>query len=444
MRPRDGASARTLTGQALASFAIKVVGQGLVFLCAMTLTRILPLEQYGMYAIAMSVTLLLSIPFVHGIPVAVVRYTTLYRKRDDLSTLAGLLRTAHRFVLLSSVVLAAVAAVVITALESAGKIPALQARTALATLALLPLIGLLNLHAAFSRGLAHVLTGQVAQTILRPALFLLPLGLWLAGLLPLPPDPVVAVGVHFLAYAAAVATGVWLLGLHAPFALRRAAAGFDSRGWLGSAVRLSLVGGTFVLNQNADILMLGALAGSRDAGVYHALTRMANLGIFVMQAAGVVIMPTIGSQFAAGDTRAIQRTVTTASRLILAGSIPIVGVLLLVPGPLLSSFFGPGFSVGATALVILAIAQGFNALMGPTGIVLSMSGNERFMSAALGLSAVVNILLNAVLIPAYGITGAALATASSIVLWNVAFAWAALRRTGINCTAFARARREPS
>ena len=86
---------------------------------------------------------------------------------------------------------------------------------------------------------------------------------------------------------------------------------------------------------------------------------------------------------------------------------------------------------GRVALYILVIGQVLNAAAGPVGYLLILTGHERVCASVYGWSAVLNVGLNLMLIPPLGSTGAALATASTMALWNVWLSVLVLRRLGI-------------
>ena len=98
--------------------------------------------------------------------------------------------------------------------------------------------------------------------------------------------------------------------------------------------------------------------------------------------------------------------------------------------------FGQEFVSGSPALIILSGAQLVNAAAGSVGLTLMMTGHERSTAYGLFVSAVVNVVLNAVLIPQFGVVGAAVATATSTILWNVLLIIEVYRKLGIDSTAF--------
>lgn len=100
--------------------------------------------------------------------------------------------------------------------------------------------------------------------------------------------------------------------------------------------------------------------------------------------------------------------------------------------------FGASFQMGATALVILALGQFVNAAAGPSGNVLIMTGQERIAVRGVAAGLLANIVLAVALVPPLGVTGGAIAFASSLVLWNTVLVVLARRLVGVNVTAFRR------
>ncbi|MCB0331204.1 MAG: polysaccharide biosynthesis C-terminal domain-containing protein, partial [Bdellovibrionales bacterium] len=72
----------------------------------------------------------------------------------------------------------------------------------------------------------------------------------------------------------------------------------------------------------------------------------------------------------------------------------------------------------APVLGILLLAQLFKVISAPTGYVMTMTGNERITSWVIGGAAVLNVILNVLLVPKYGLMGAGIATCISALCWN--------------------------
>ena len=99
-------------------------------------------------------------------------------------------------------------------------------------------------------------------------------------------------------------------------------------------------------------------------------------------------------------------------------TVPLIIITSLIPEQILG-VFGEEFQTAAIPLIILLIGQIFNTVNGPTGIVLQLTGHQKVFKNIILVSSIINIALNYILIPMYGLVGAAIANSFSLILWNV-------------------------
>ena len=109
-----------------------------------------------------------------------------------------------------------------------------------------------------------------------------------------------------------------------------------------------------------------------------------------------------------------------STKMIFFSSLPILIILLAVPEFILG-LFGNEFKTGASALIFLTIAQFINAFTGSVGYILQMTGYQKYYQNVIFLGTIINIVLNYILIPIWGIAGAAIASATSMFFWNLLF-----------------------
>ena len=167
----------------------------------------------------------------------------------------------------------------------------------------------------------------------------------------------------------------------------------------------------------ADTLLLGGLADTGAVGIYTVATRLVGLAVFVMAPVNALFAPHFAHLHHAGDTRGLSRTYASATNWILRLSLPAFVVLAVYPTQLLG-LFGPGFETGAAVTVILAVGQLVNAGTGPCGTLLNMSGRVVLNLVNNTGVLLLNVTLNLLLIPPYGIVGAGVAWSVSLVLVN--------------------------
>jgi len=190
------------------------------------------------------------------------------------------------------------------------------------------------------------------------------------------------------------------------------------REWRRAARPLAVIAGLQLVNHHADILMLGLFSSSEQVGLYRVAVTGSNLVIFGLQAVNMVVAPHFAQLHAAGDTVRLQQLVTRTARVVLAMALPVALGFMLGGRVMVTAVFGEAYASAHLALAILAVGQLFNAASGSVGSLLNMSGYERETMRGVAVAAAANVALNIVLIPIYGIEGAALATAASLVTWN--------------------------
>ena len=122
-------------------------------------------------------------------------------------------------------------------------------------------------------------------------------------------------------------------------------------------------------------------------------------------------------------------------------ALPLVVIFFMFGDWLLFTVFGQGFVVGHMVLCVSSLGQLANAAMGSVVVLLNMTGHEKSVAKGLVFSASLNIVLNFVLIPRWGIEGAAIATSITLIFWNLLLAKVVFEKIGITSWAFFAIRR---
>ena len=175
---------------------------------------------------------------------------------------------------------------------------------------------------------------------------------------------------------------------------------------------------TIFLNQT-DILMLSYYLPADQIGIYSIANRLAVLVFFLASSTFAIFSPAIARLLGKDQREDIESLLNKVTRLILIGTIPIFLIITIFSKEALT-IFGKEFTAGNTALLILASSFLFNSLIGFAGQILGVMGRSKLILInSLGAS-ILNIVLNYVLIPRYGIIGAAMATGFSIFAINLA------------------------
>lgn len=168
----------------------------------------------------------------------------------------------------------------------------------------------------------------------------------------------------------------------------------------------------------ADTLIIGIYEDESEIGVYNVAIKLAMISGIVLGALNSIVAPKISEAFNNGKKDEFVLIVKQSTKIIFYSSFPILIFLIAFPEFLLS-FFGSEFLIGKSALYVLIIGQIVNAFSGSVGVIMQMTGKEKLFQNILILALLINIVLNFLLIPIYGIIGAAIASSVSLVLWNL-------------------------
>ncbi len=189
------------------------------------------------------------------------------------------------------------------------------------------------------------------------------------------------------------------------------------RRFWGFALPRSLAGVFALAITWIDALLLGALEGSEAVGVYTAATRWLIAGNIagnaVTTAFGPQISALLATEGAAGARRLFQGA--TAWFVLLAWPAYFTAMAF---APLLVGAFGDGFDEGAAVIAITGVGFLLAAAAGPIDMLLLMAGRSRLSLVNTGIALVVNVGANLLLIPPFGVRGAAVAWALSLIVAN--------------------------
>ncbi len=416
------------------SFAVKVLGIGIAFGTNLILARLLGVTQYGVYLYVLTWINLLALMSKLGLDTSLLRFVSAYNARHEWGLLRGILGRSTRYVALASLLIGGITAIIILFLYD--RIGPEQAMTFWIALLLLPVLALTGLRQAVLQALRHVVQAELPDSIIRPLLLTI-----MAGVLYSYTRQSLSAShtmiFNLLSAVAAFSVGTWLLLKALPEQVRHISSAYAGGEWLRVSLPLLLISGMYIVLNQTDIIMIGFILGAEKVGIYAVASRIAGLIIFGLTAASAIAAPIISDLYSTGKHRELQRMITLSAQGIFIFTLP-AAVLLVLSGRQILSWFGEGFMHGYGPLLILMSGQLVNALAGLVGFLMTMTGHQKEAMWIVGFSSLLNIIFNGILIPTLGITGAAIATAITTALWNIAMFFYVQRHLGINSTIFVR------
>jgi len=127
-----------------------------------------------------------------------------------------------------------------------------------------------------------------------------------------------------------------------------------------------------------------------------------------------IFFPVISELYARNKIDDLRNTYIVVTKWMLSLIFPAFLLTVLFPDQIVKILFGAEYIAGATALVILTSGFLIIAAVGPVTAILQTYGKTKIIMASGYIGAGMNFALNFLLIPIYGINGAAIATASSL------------------------------
>lgn len=176
----------------------------------------------------------------------------------------------------------------------------------------------------------------------------------------------------------------------------------------------------------ADYILLGILASPSAVGLYRPAFLISSTTILFYVAGNRVFQPTISEQLGADNMEDVRKTTETFRYWTFALSAPVCIWTALFADYLLTIFFRPAYADAAIVVEIAAIGFLLTVAIGPIDSLLTALGHSQAFALISGIAAVLNLGLNILLIPLYGIAGAATATMVSLIAVRV-IGWYAVR-----------------
>lgn len=172
--------------------------------------------------------------------------------------------------------------------------------------------------------------------------------------------------------------------------------------------------GLFMLYHRFDILMLSMMKGDAAVGLYSAAYKLTESLLFIPGALAATLMPVMAKQFDR-DKDKLNYTYKLGIRYILMMILPITIGGVILGDRIISTVYGEEFLNSIVVFKVLTFTIIFNSLTSIQTAVLVAANKQQLNNISVSACAVLNIILNLLLIPQYSYAGAAVATLISVV-----------------------------
>lgn len=186
----------------------------------------------------------------------------------------------------------------------------------------------------------------------------------------------------------------------------------------------------FFAISSGDIIILGYFVPSDKVAYYFAASRTASLISIGLVGINSIVAPMIASAYKENNAIHLGQIARIGARLSLTVAVFLIG-LLSISGEWVLSLFGKGYEGSFVLLLVLLAGQMVNAAVGAVLYIMLMSSQERNAARILTVVIAIMLALYVIVIPVYGIKGAALVTAFGIAAWNLGMMRSIYRTLGV-------------
>jgi O-antigen/teichoic acid export membrane protein len=167
------------------------------------------------------------------------------------------------------------------------------------------------------------------------------------------------------------------------------------------------------------VIILGIYKTDAEVGYYAIAVKLATLTGFILSACNAMTGPKFSELFHSGNKSELFYVAKKSAKLIFWTTMPLLIVLVITGRPILGYIFGREFVAAYPAMLILVIGQFVNSASGSTGMFMNMVGHQKGFRNIIIFAAFINISFCFVTIPYWGMVGAAIASTTSIIFWNL-------------------------
>lgn len=179
-----------------------------------------------------------------------------------------------------------------------------------------------------------------------------------------------------------------------------------------------------------DTFILGVFESDDTVGVYNVSLKIATVTLFSLQGINSILAPKIAASYKTGKMKDFKSLIAFSTKLNFFFTL-LLAAIIIVFHDFILSIFGPEFKTGYVILIVLCLGQVVNSISGSVGIILQMTGHQKFYRNIVALALGINLILNFTLAPFFGAVGVAIATVVSLASWNIYGAYYLKKKLGV-------------
>jgi O-antigen/teichoic acid export membrane protein len=398
------------------------------------LARHLGVEGIGTYSSIIAIFQIIVLPVQAGIGTLIGRQVVRLHLHERWDEMRGLLTWSLSF----AAAYATIASLILLAFRSYSDILSDVSWT------LVPIIivtmTLARLLGAYHRGLKKIITAQ-SYDFLRNFFFALAVAISIFSSTQVTAQMAIVV----YTIAGAIATFLLLMRAYkdspAPLLCVKTIR-FQSRKWVSLAFTYMLINGVMKLGDHTSIILVRAIGGAREAGLFQPAYQISTLILFGLTAVTITVTPYFTQFHEEKDMQRLQVLAKQVARASFAFATLCAILIALFGKDVLGILYGEEFKAAQPILLIVSVAYLAQAFTGASAPLLVATGHEKSLLKITSLALLASIATSLILIPHYGGIGAGASVASSMFVLNVG-AWLSCKKhLNINSDPFTAAKQK--
>jgi O-antigen/teichoic acid export membrane protein len=407
---------------------LRALGVGIRMSTFILLSRLLGTSGYGAFVYGVTWMTFFSIVSMLGLDHVIIKFVPKYFEHRLFSKLRGLMRFVNLTSLLTAVFVSIVSIIVFYNMSYLAS--DLRFSVSL-TLFLVPIVTYVQILQVYFRAYHHSALGQIPEQIIYPILFLsmIFIGYYffnsLFGL-------TYVLLANFFSWSIVVLSSHILLNSKIPSQIHTSYKEFSEKSlWIEMIPSMAFFALMFQLFSRIPTFFLGLKGTASDVGIYAVSSRIAECIDFIYAAAAIVGASLFSKTFFSEDQASLQRFTSKMVSIIFWFTLPVY-LILMVCTPWILALFGPEFHKSGVMITRILLTANFLGCVG--GFVeskLSTMGHQRDVASVIAIMALIMFVFSWSGIHYFGILGAAVASASCIVLYKGSLIFRLYKKTGL-------------
>lgn len=425
----DARLRHVLSGAAL-TMGVKVAGAAAAFAFHVMLARQMGAEGYGRFSYVLSVVAMLSVVAVFGTNVVNLKYVATYVAKREWRLLSGIIYWSLRCVIITSIMIS-IAINVFLLFLSLDKIN----HSSFIIGGIIVICGSVAVaEAGILRGLRRPFSAELADSGAALRSFVSIVTLFaLCGFGFKVDSPYQALAIIAASSLAVLMITTVILFYAIPKEASLRKRDYSGRQWVHTALPVCLMAIAQSIQGQVDILILSHFCPIDQVGIFSAASRISVIVGFGIASISAVMSPTIAELIALTMKAELQKLLHQTSAVTFMWAVSAF-VFCYMFGKYVLLLFGPAFVDGYAVLLLLLAAQCVVALAGNLGMLMVLTGHQVAAGWIYLIIVVMNIVLDILLIPLFGIEGAAMASLLVAILSRVVIGAYLVRREGISAS----------